>query len=50
MGELIYFNANFMIYSVVLLPLALSFGSNDIVNLPRRILNKTIYNTTLEKE
>lgn len=49
MGEVIYFNTNFMIYSVVLLLLALSFGSNDIVNLPRRIL-KTIYNTTLEKE
>lgn len=39
MGEVIYFNSNFMIYSAVL-PLALSFGSNDIVNLPRRILKQ----------
>jgi len=40
MGEIIYLNTDFMIYSVVLPLLALSFGSNDTVNLLRRILKQ----------
>lgn len=49
MGEVIYFNTDFMIYLVVLLLLTASFGSNDIVDLLGGIL-KTVYNNTLEKE